>query len=74
MVSPYAKPGHIGHEYSDHVSLLKFIEKNWSLKPVTARSRDNFPNPIASKSNPYVPLNTPAIGDLMDLFDFSAKK
>jgi phospholipase C len=49
---------------------LKFIERNWSLSPVTARSRDNFPNPVAARDNPYVPLNSPAIGDLFDLFDF----
>jgi phospholipase C len=70
VVSRYTKPGHISHEYSDHVSILKFIEKNWNLKPVTYRSRDNFPNPIVGRDNPYVPLNTPAIGDLFDLFDF----
>jgi len=38
---------------------------------VTRRSRDNFPNPKVSKSNPYAPQNSPAIGDLMDLFDFN---
>jgi phospholipase C len=70
VVSPYTKPGHISHEYSDHVSILKFIERNWDLKPVTYRSRDNFPNPIVRGNNPYVPVNTPAIGDLFDLFDF----
>jgi phospholipase C len=70
VVSRFTKPGHISHEYSDHVSILKFIERNWNLKPVTSRSRDNFPNPVAEKLNPYVPVNTPAIGDLFDLFDF----
>jgi phospholipase C len=70
VVSRYTKPGHISHEYSDHVSILKFIERNWDLKPVTYRSRDNFPNPIVRENNPYVPVNTPAIGDLFDLFDF----
>ncbi len=73
-VSPYTNPGHISHVYSDHVSILKFIEANWGLAPLTGRSRDNFPNPITTASNPYVPTNSPAIGDLMDLFDFSAKK
>ena len=67
VVSPHTRPGHISHSYTDHVSILKFIEANWGLAPVTSRSRDNFPNPIASQRNPYVPLNTPAIGDLMDL-------
>jgi phospholipase C len=70
VVSPWAKAGHVSHTYTDHVSILKFIEYNWGLPPVTDRSRDNFPNPVTSLSNPYVPLNTPAIGDLTDEFDF----
>jgi phospholipase C len=70
VVSPYTKPGHISHEYSDHVSILKFIERNWGLETVTRRSRDNFPNPIAAPGNPYVPVNTPAIDDLFSLFTF----
>jgi len=71
VVSPWTNPGHISHTYTDHVSILKFIEANWGLSPVTSRSRDNFSNPVADSSNPYVPTNTPAIGDMMDLFDFS---
>jgi len=71
VVSPWTKPGHISHTYTDHVSILKFIEKNWGLAPLTGRSRDNLPNPRVDSSNPYVPLNTPAIGDLMDVFSFS---
>ncbi|MGA2099129.1 MAG: alkaline phosphatase family protein [Candidatus Acidiferrum sp.] len=72
VVAPYLKsPGEISHEYADHVSILKFIERNWNLPPVTRRSRDNFPNPITRWDNPYVPVNSPAIGDLFDFFDFS---
>jgi phospholipase C len=71
VISPFTTPGHISHSYTDHVSILKFIERNWRLAPVTSRSRDNFPNPKTKKSNPYVPTNSPAIGDLMDLFTFS---
>ncbi|MGB8064544.1 MAG: alkaline phosphatase family protein [Candidatus Sulfotelmatobacter sp.] len=70
IVSPYTQGGHVSHVYSDHVSILKFIEANWHLAPVTDRSRDNLPNPVATKENPYVPLNTPALGNLMDLFHF----
>ena len=70
VVSPYVKAGHISHDYTDHVSILKFIERNWKMGPVTTRSRDNLPNPIVARDNPYVPLNGPAIGDLFDLFDF----
>jgi phospholipase C len=70
VVSPYTKPGYISHQYNDHVSILKFIEANWGLDPLTKRSRDNFPNPNQNGVNPYVPTNSPAIGDMMDLFSF----
>ena len=62
--------GYISHKYADHVSILKFIERNWGLRPVTHRSRDNFPNPVAQPQNPYVPLNAPALDDLFDFFRF----
>ncbi len=70
VVSKYSKGGHISHEYGDHVSVLKFIERNWGLETVTRRSRDNFPNPVVNSDDPYVPVNSPAIGDLFDLFNF----
>lgn len=70
-VSPYAKKGFVDHTYYDHVSILKFIEANWKLPPVSKRSRDNLPNPVHLAHEPYRPLNGPAIGDLMGLFDFS---
>jgi phospholipase C len=70
VISPFTTPGHISHTYADHVSILKFIERNWHLAPVTDRSRDNLPNPKTKASNPYVPTNSPAIGDLTDLFTF----
>jgi phospholipase C len=71
-VSPFTKAGHISHTYADHVSILKFIEANWGLATITSRSRDNFANPVSDPKNPYVPLNSPAIGDLMDLFSFGS--
>jgi phospholipase C len=70
VVSPLAKPGYISHEYADHVSIIKFIERNWRLPTITQRSRDNFPNPVTDFSNPYVPVNSPAISDLFDFFGF----
>jgi phospholipase C len=70
VVSPYSTGGHISHDYSDHVSILKFIERNWGLETVTRRSRDNFPNPITTSGNPYAPVNSPAIDDLFSLFNF----
>jgi phospholipase C len=70
MVSPYSKGGHISHVYGDHVSFLKFVERNWHVPTVSKTGRDNLPNPVSFERNPYVPVNSPAIGDLMDLFDF----
>ncbi len=69
-VSPYSTGGHVSHHYADHVSILKFVEKNWGLGPITKRSRDNLPNPIADRANPWVPLNGPSIDDLSDEFNF----
>lgn len=69
VVSPFTKAGHISHVYSEHASVVKFIERNWGLGPITGRSRDNLPNPTAGAS-PYVPGNSPAIGDLFDLLYF----
>jgi phospholipase C len=69
-VSPHALGGRVVHTYYDHVSILKFIERNWSIPPLSSRSRDNLPNPLADDTNPYVPRNMPAIGDLMEMFHF----
>jgi hypothetical protein len=49
------------------VSLLKFIEANWRLGPLTSFSEDNLPNPTPGVN---VPKDRPAIGNLMTLFDF----
>jgi phospholipase C len=59
----------IVHTYYDHVSIDKFIERNWRLgEAISPRSRDNLLNPISDPANPYVPKNSPAIGDLFEMF------
>ena len=70
LVSKYAKARYIDHTYNDHASLVKFIEKNWGLQPLSSTSRDNLPNPASNPATPYFPTNSPAIGDLMTLFQF----
>ena len=71
VISKYSTGGRVVHTYYDHVSFDKFVEANWGLdETISRRSRDNLPNPIAFPNNPYVPVNAPAIGDLMDMFDF----
>jgi phospholipase C len=72
VISPYTQGGHVSHLYGDHVSILKFVERNWGLGPITKRSRDNFPNPKVNGNNPYVPTNSPALSDLFEMFNFSS--
>jgi len=71
LVSPYTRGGKVNHGYADHVSILKFVERNWGLGPITGRSRDNLPNPVVTADNPYAPINMPALTDLFDMFDFN---
>jgi phospholipase C len=69
IVSPYSTGGIVNHSYADHVSMIKFIERNWSLPTIGPKTRDTFPNPIAG-TNPYAPTNSPALDDLFDAFNF----
>ncbi len=56
VISPYAKPAYISHQYNDFGSILKFIEEEFSL-------------PEIDPSVPYA--DTYALGDLSDFFNFS---
>ncbi len=73
VVSPWTKPGAVSHTYTDHASVLKFIERNWGLSSISEQSLDKLPNPVGG-SNPYIPANRPAVGDLFDLFSFGAAR
>jgi phospholipase C len=68
VVSPYSQGGIVSHEYSDHASVVKFIERNWNLPKLSNRTRDNLPNP--TQAGGYAPTNSPAIGDLWGNFSF----
>ncbi|HTW86960.1 MAG TPA: alkaline phosphatase family protein, partial [Candidatus Binataceae bacterium] len=70
VISQYSQGGRVVHTYYDHVSFDKFVEANWGIETIADNTRDNLPNPIVQGANPYVPLNSPAIGDLMDMFVF----
>ncbi|MGH7106115.1 MAG: alkaline phosphatase family protein [Acetobacteraceae bacterium] len=70
VVSKFSRNVGVVHTYGDHVSFDKFVEANWRLGPISSWSRDNLPDPVASRQNPWVPQNSPAIGDLMDMFHF----
>ena len=70
VVSPYARTGMVDHTYYDHGSVLKFIERNWRMQPLSSRSRDRLPNPVMTTQSPYLPANATSIGDLTSMFNF----
>ncbi len=39
LVSAFSRRGHVDHTTLDFTSILKFIEQNWGLRPLTARDR-----------------------------------
>jgi len=43
VVSPYSKGGRVVHSYTDHVSILKFIERNWRLVSQPRQSPEPTP-------------------------------
>ncbi|WP_266168728.1 alkaline phosphatase family protein [Dyella subtropica] len=71
VVSRFSTGGRVVHAYYDHVSFDKFVEANWRLhETISPRGRDNLPNPRTRPGDPYVPVNAPAIGNLMSMFNF----
>jgi phospholipase C len=43
VVSPYAKPGYVGHATYDHTSITRFIEAKFKLPALTARDANAEP-------------------------------
>ncbi|MBV9544751.1 MAG: phosphoesterase, partial [Chloroflexi bacterium] len=58
VVSPFTRPDATDHTYADHVSIVKFIEANWNLAPLSDRSLDNLPNP-QQRDGEYLPATAP---------------
>jgi len=41
LVSPYAKKGVVNHTVLDYTAMLRFIESNWNIKPLSIRDRQS---------------------------------
>ncbi len=41
LVSPYAKKGEVDHTVLDYTSMLRFIETNWKLAPLSTRDKQS---------------------------------
>lgn len=57
LVSAYAKKGYIDNTELDFTSILKFIEQNWGVKPLTSRdaNANNFLDAFDFKKPPRAP-------------------
>jgi phospholipase C len=42
-VSPYSKPGYVGHQVYDHTSIARFIEARFQIPALTARDANALP-------------------------------
>jgi len=59
MVSAWNKKGYVDHDTSDFTSILKFIETNWNLEPLTAR--DRHANDLMESFDFTMPRPRPAV-------------
>jgi phospholipase C len=70
LVSPYARKGFVDHDVLEHASMLKFIEDNWGVTPLTDRDKGarNFLAAFDFRQQPRAPrldieFGTPAAVD-----------
>jgi phospholipase C len=76
IVSPYAKPGYVDTTFSDHSSVLKFIEKVFGM-PTLASINQEFDTSTPTTNNeangaPFPPRDgNAALSDLTQCFDFT---
>ncbi len=62
VVSPYSVPGYIDHTRSDFTSVLKFIEEDFNLPPLTARDGQNSSDMTENFNfNTQTPLALPTL-------------
>jgi len=57
VLSPYAKAAHVSHVQHSHVSLVRFCESTFGLKPLNARDKaaDDMSDCFAFTQKPLAP-------------------
>jgi phospholipase C len=65
LISPYARRGHIDHKVGEFSSVLRFIEDNWRLTPLTKRDRaaHNLSYDFDFDQKPGAPMPQPLADD-----------
>jgi len=77
LISPYAAPGKISHRYSEHGSVIKFINELFGLVPLAS-----LPNEVHARQLGLTTVGQPNlgpsddpdnnVGDLTEAFDYDA--
>jgi phospholipase C len=67
LISPYAREGYIDSTVLDFTSVLKFIEKNWNLRPLAIRDAkaNNFLGAFDFNQEPRNPIFLPSNRDAL---------
>jgi phospholipase C len=61
-ISPYSKPGYVGHHTYDHTSITRFIEARFNLPALTARDANaEPPTDLFDFQSPPAFLTPPAL-------------
>ncbi|MEX3899859.1 alkaline phosphatase family protein [Paraburkholderia sp. BR10954] len=76
LISPYAKAGKISHHYSEHGSVIKFINELYGLVPLASLPDEKQGRELGAKTlgQPNLgPSDNPdnEVGDLTEAFDFA---
>jgi phospholipase C len=68
VISPYARTGFVDHTVGEFSSVVRFVEENWGLRPMTHRDRraDDLHEAFDFHADPRparpLPLRTDCIG------------
>jgi phospholipase C len=76
LISPYAKSGKISHRYSEHGSVIKFINELFGLTPLASLPDETRARDLGLKNLGQAdlgPSDDPAneVGDLTEAFDYA---
>jgi phospholipase C len=75
LISPYARSGKIAHQYSEHGSIIKFINELFGLVPLASLPHEEYARMLGAQTlgQPNLgPSDDPGnnVGDLTEAFDY----
>ncbi len=79
LISPYARSGKVSHQYSEHGSVIKFINELYGLVPLASLPDEEHARALGAQTLGQAnlgPSDDPAndVGDLTEAFDYAILK